>query len=249
MGNFLNYFKNEANGLFQNKKNLINLLVLGILILAVPLVVTLIRNQQIFKSRAGVDAIVFSGNNVEQRNGKWIVLDPKQAISLQLTSPLGPPGTGTQQPGNCSSAALSLSPATGSIFLGQDNEIDVKLAPNGCDITAVEFGLNYVSTTLNVTSASPGSDAFGVIEAGDSSEGGKHYIFTRAPGSTLSQEVVIGKILFKPTASATAAKGIFVNIVGIAGSDGSPYITVSGQGNLPANKKTVTSGTYDIVSK
>lgn len=81
MGEFLNYFK--------RKENLINLLILGILILAIPLGVNLIRQQQIIKSRAQVDPIVFTGPNVEKRNGIWITTKPQ--ISLQLTSPLGPP--------------------------------------------------------------------------------------------------------------------------------------------------------------
>lgn len=256
MGEFLNSFKNGANDLLRNKKNLISLLVLGILILALPLGINLIRQQQILRSRAGVDPIVFTGTNVEQRNGKWIVLDPKQPISLQLTSPLDPPGvpTPSQSPTSppataCGTVALSLSPSAGSISLNQNNEIDVKLIPGGCDITAVEFGLNYVSDSLNVASIAQGSNVFEMAEVGggSSAEGGRHYIFTRTPRSTLSQEVIIGKIFFKPPATAAASTGVFVNIVGIAGSGGLPTITVSGQGNLPGTQKTVTSGTYDIV--
>lgn len=239
--------------LFKKKNNLITLLILGILILAVPIGINLIKNQQIFKSRAGADPIVFTGTNVVSKNGQWMVIDSKKPISLELTSPLGPPlssgPTASPSPAvtTCSNVALSLDPPSGSLKLGQNNEIGVKLVPTGCDITAVEFGLNYVSTILNVVSISPGSNAFGVVEAGDSSEGGRHYIFTRTPGSTLPQEVIIGKIIFKPTASAAASKGVFVNIVGVAGSDGLPYITVSGQGNLPATQKTVTSGAYNIL--
>jgi len=81
MSDFLDFFK--------NKKNLINLLLLGILVLALPLGVDLIRKQQIIKSRAIADPIVFVGDNVEQKDGKWIAKDPQ--ISLELTSPLGPP--------------------------------------------------------------------------------------------------------------------------------------------------------------
>lgn len=237
--------------LFKKKNNLITLLILGILILAVPIGINLIKNQQIFKSRAAADPIVFTGNAVS-RNGQWFVVDRAKPISLELTSPLGgpPPSSGpTASPiaTTCGRVALSLDPPSGSLKLNQNNEIGVKLLPNGCDVTAVELGLNYVSITLSVTGISPGSGAFGVVEAGDSSEGGRHYIFTRTPGSTLPQEVIIGKIIFKPTASATASKGVFVNIVGVAGSDGLPYITVSGQGNLPATQKTVTSGAYNIL--
>lgn len=248
MGEFLDSFK--------NKKNLISLLVLGILILALPIGINLIRQQQILRSRADVDTIVFTGTNIEKRNGKSIVLDPKQPISLQLTSPLGPPGVSTpsQSPTSppstaCAVVALSLSPSAGSISLGQNNEIDIKLVPGGCDVVAVEFGLNYVPDQLNVTSIAQGSNAFEMAEVGgvSSKEGGRHYIFTRNVGTSLTQEMIIGKIFFRPPASATAASGVFINIVGIAGSGGSPTIAVSGQGNLPRTQKTVTSGTYNIL--
>ncbi len=258
MGEFLDSFKNGANDLLRNKKNLISLLVLGILILALPIGINLIRQQQILRSRADVDTIVFTGTNIEKRNGKSIVLDPKQPISLQLTSPLGPPGSGQSSPPTgptaCGTVALSLSPASGNLNLGQNNEIGIKLLPNGCDIVAVEFGLNYVPDQLNVTSIAQGSGVFEMAEVGGSRgsrEGGKHYIFTRTPGTSLTQEMIIGKIFFKPPASAVPAAGVFVNIVGIAGSGGLPTITVSGQvsgqGNLPGTQKTVTSGTYNIL--
>ncbi|MCL4366006.1 dockerin type I domain-containing protein, partial [Patescibacteria group bacterium] len=70
------------------KKNLVSVLILGILILALPLGITLLQRQQNIKSRANVDPIVFSGANVEQRNGNWVSLKPQ--ISFELTSPLGP---------------------------------------------------------------------------------------------------------------------------------------------------------------
>ncbi len=82
---------------FKNRKNLISVLALGILILALPLGISLLQRQQIIKSRAaGVDPITFvAGANVKQKgNGAWIATksqNGKYAVSLQLTSPLGPP--------------------------------------------------------------------------------------------------------------------------------------------------------------
>ncbi|MBU1000743.1 hypothetical protein KKE78_05120 [Patescibacteria group bacterium] len=93
MGEILDYFKNEAGDLFRNKKNLINLLVLGILILGIPLGVDLARTQQIIKSSATDDPIVFTGPNVRQKSDRtWVATDPQ--IQIQLTSPLGLPDTG-----------------------------------------------------------------------------------------------------------------------------------------------------------
>ena len=90
MEDFLDFFK--------QKKNLANLLLLGILVLALPLGVQLIRQQQIIKSRAIADPIVFVGDNVEQKDGKWIAKKPQ--ISLELTSTLSQRGspTPTQSP-------------------------------------------------------------------------------------------------------------------------------------------------------
>ncbi|MDP3758665.1 MAG: hypothetical protein Q8Q86_03005 [Candidatus Daviesbacteria bacterium] len=83
MGEFLDYFR--------QKKNLVNLLLLAILILALPLVVQTVRQQQIIKSRAASDAIIFTGADVIQKSdGTWT--SKKPLVSLQLTSPLGPPG-------------------------------------------------------------------------------------------------------------------------------------------------------------
>ncbi|MDD5147230.1 MAG: IPT/TIG domain-containing protein [Candidatus Daviesbacteria bacterium] len=89
MGAILDYFKNETGNLFRNKKNLVSLLVLGILILGIPLGVNLVRTQQIIKSRAAVDPIVFTGSNVSKKSdGTWVTTKPQ--IQVQLTSPLGP---------------------------------------------------------------------------------------------------------------------------------------------------------------
>ena len=86
MGEIFDYFK--------IKKNLVSLLILGILILGIPLGVNLVRLQQIIKSRAAVDPITFTGSNVKQKNdGTWVATKPQ--IQLQLTSPLGPPPGGS----------------------------------------------------------------------------------------------------------------------------------------------------------
>ncbi len=82
MGEILEYFK--------NKKNLVGLLILGLLILGIPLGVSLVRLQQIIKSRATADPIVFTGPNVRQKaDGTWVATKPQ--IQLQITSPLGNP--------------------------------------------------------------------------------------------------------------------------------------------------------------
>ena len=83
MGEFLDFFK--------KKKNIISVLILGILILALPLGINLIHQQQIIKSRATADPIVIkSTTDVFQVNGQWVAKKDAK-ISLEITSPLGPP--------------------------------------------------------------------------------------------------------------------------------------------------------------
>lgn len=90
MGEFLDYFR--------NKKNLANLLLLGILVLAIPLGVNLVRQQQVLKSRATASAIVFSGPNVKTINNKTVATKPE--VTLEITAP-GDSGTGVPPTGSC----------------------------------------------------------------------------------------------------------------------------------------------------
>lgn len=102
MGEILDYFK--------NKRNLVSLLILGILILGIPLGVNLVRLQQIIRSRAaGEPPIKFVGDNVKQKSdGSWVATKPQ--IQLQLTSPLGPPA-GSPGGGN-SNTKVYIDPAS-----------------------------------------------------------------------------------------------------------------------------------------
>lgn len=86
MTDFLEYFK--------NKRNLSNLILLLILVIGLPIGIGLVRQQQILRSRAAVDPIVFlAGQCVENRNGKLVATC--ENVAIQLTSPLGPPATGS----------------------------------------------------------------------------------------------------------------------------------------------------------
>lgn len=88
MGEFLEYFR--------EKKNFANLLILGIMILALPLGINLVRQQQIIKSRADITPIVIKGDNVVTKNGQLVATAPQ--VTLELISPLGSPArvAGTQ---------------------------------------------------------------------------------------------------------------------------------------------------------
>ncbi len=91
---------NELITYFKNKKNLINLLILAILVVGLPVTTDLIKTSKIFNSRAVSDPIVFSGPNVVTgaNNQKVLKLNEqgKAIVDLELTSTLGPPATQQQ---------------------------------------------------------------------------------------------------------------------------------------------------------
>ncbi len=90
MGEFFESFKNEVRELLQNRKHLVSILILGILILAIPIGMELLKNQRIIRSRASGDPIAFvESDDVFQKEGKWFTKNKK--ISLKITSPLGGP--------------------------------------------------------------------------------------------------------------------------------------------------------------
>lgn len=74
----------------KDKKNTINLLILGILILGIPVTVNLVSQQRIFSSRAAVDPIVFIDSDTLNKEGnRWVTTSP--TVFFNLVSPLGPP--------------------------------------------------------------------------------------------------------------------------------------------------------------
>jgi hypothetical protein len=83
MGEVLTYF--------SDKKKLINLLLLLILILGVPVALKLVQQTQIFKSNAATPPIQFTPNQkcTSLRNGKLVAICTD--LTVQLVSPLGGP--------------------------------------------------------------------------------------------------------------------------------------------------------------
>lgn len=164
MGEFLDFFK--------NKKNLVSILILGILILALPLGRDLIRRQQIIKSRATEDPIVFvADDNVSQKDGKWIAKKPQ--VSLRITSPLGPAGIAVPT----TAPAPSTSPVTfptasfnisqGSLEVGQQVNINASaVSSNGNNITSVEFYFSPPETLIGSCTTSSCSKTWTPTTAG-----------------------------------------------------------------------------------
>lgn len=111
MGKFLDFLKGKVSTLLGSKRNLINLLILGILILAVPLGVNLLRNRQIFKSKAVVDPIVLTGSDARKKSdGTWVITQPE--VALQITSSLGPPVSQNWTPPPATQPPVTQPPAT-----------------------------------------------------------------------------------------------------------------------------------------
>ncbi|MBI2593308.1 hypothetical protein HYW44_01535 [Candidatus Daviesbacteria bacterium] len=99
----------EIVPLFQNKKNLISLVVLLALILAVPLGIYLARNAQIFRPKADITGAVALGQGdcVTTLNGEKVLTC--KDVPLILTAPFESPN-----PTASASAAASISPSPSS---------------------------------------------------------------------------------------------------------------------------------------
>lgn len=77
----------ETNNRLLNKKNIITLLIVGIMLLVIPAGVRLISEQQVLKSRAAVDPLTFTGPDVSVDK----TTTSNTTVSVELRSPLGPP--------------------------------------------------------------------------------------------------------------------------------------------------------------
>lgn len=83
--------------IFRSKKNIINLLVLLIIVLAIPIGVNLIKQIQTFSPRAASPPIVLvEGKCVVKRNGVLVAVCGE--IDVNLTSPLGGPAAISTNP-------------------------------------------------------------------------------------------------------------------------------------------------------
>lgn len=102
----------ELKEYFQNRKNLSNLIVLLVLVLALPLGIFLAKNRQIFFSSADRGAPIELGDGpcVTDKENKKINC---KEIPLKLISPLGPPVGASQSasPSPSASATSSASPS------------------------------------------------------------------------------------------------------------------------------------------
>jgi predicted negative regulator of RcsB-dependent stress response len=77
----------ENQNKLLTRKNIITILIIGIIILAIPVGVKLSQESQVFKSRAAADTITFSGTGVS--TDKTTTTTPN--VTVELKSPLGPP--------------------------------------------------------------------------------------------------------------------------------------------------------------
>ncbi len=85
----------------MSRREIVNLLIIFVLILAIPVGVMLLRQQQILRSRANIVPITFTGPNVKTINNKLVAL--KENVQLSIVSPLesarrAGPSSGTISP-------------------------------------------------------------------------------------------------------------------------------------------------------
>lgn len=92
------------------KKNIASLLVIGILILAIPLGVRLIRYQQLVSIFAAEPSVNFVSPNVETREGKLVATSA--TVGVTLTPPWAPVSSGNGSPSPSGSQTPSPSSST-----------------------------------------------------------------------------------------------------------------------------------------
>jgi hypothetical protein len=84
----------DFSDIFKNKRNLINLLLLIILILAIPITIEAFKRARDLNARADVTPIELMNNPcVVNRNGQQVAVCPE--VTVKLTSPLGGPQSST----------------------------------------------------------------------------------------------------------------------------------------------------------
>lgn len=120
---------------FKEKKNLINLLGLLVLVVALPIGINLVRQQQILRSRAAVLPIeVTEGDCVEERNGKKVLVCSD--VPLKLISPIGGPKSGRVSSPTSKPAATSIPRACSSTTKTKDGKPVVNVKKFNNDIQA-----------------------------------------------------------------------------------------------------------------
>lgn len=78
------YIVDELKDFIGSKKNLIYLLLFGIVALALPLLISLVQQTQILKSQAANPPIEFKGSNVKDLNSEK-VFTPDASGSAKVT--------------------------------------------------------------------------------------------------------------------------------------------------------------------
>src|ERR1035437_10093471 len=148
----------ELSNFFKNKKNLVNLLILGILILAIPFGLNLLKKQQIIKSRATGDPIIFvaAPPNVYQKpDGSWVT--KVATVSMHITSPLGSPAsttvpTSTPSPTTTPTPTQTSDPFSGTYSGFTAYIINVNgITTSASSIALNTDGINSVVTTCPVS--------------------------------------------------------------------------------------------------
>lgn len=71
------------------RKDIISFIVLGLLIIAIPIGIKLLQNQQILKSKAATEKIIFSGTGVNCSGTTCTTTSP--TIDIGVSSTLGLP--------------------------------------------------------------------------------------------------------------------------------------------------------------
>lgn len=243
----------------KDKKNLITLLVLGILILAIPLGIKLISQQKIIQSRATNPPIVFKGVNVVQKNGQWLALKPQ--ISLELTSALGAPGVSSSPSPSPSLAPspsansttgdvyLMLDPAQTSQITGDSFNVALKINASTFNISALDITVNFDKDKLELINFVPASDSHIDQVTYDKNNLSGYFRFAgvRSPATNrVSAEVNLGTIQLKAKNIEGIAQVTFGNIQVTSSNRATPLTVSNNPGGSYAISNIASSTSYRI---
>ncbi|OGE70650.1 hypothetical protein A3J21_02615 [Candidatus Daviesbacteria bacterium RIFCSPLOWO2_02_FULL_43_11] len=141
---------------------------------------------------------------------------------------------------------LSLSPATGPIYITTGTDIQIVLKPQGRDIIAVDFGLSYVGSDLVLSDGAPNA-SYDYFKTGN--EGDWRITYTRQfgkpmPASDQEGKVILGTVHLTPSASKQSGS-VLVRVIAPPGYS-APKITLLDKSQVADAQITAGSGTYDI---
>ena len=200
------------------KRNIIQFLMLGILVVGIPFAVNLVRQQQVLKSRASTENIIFTGPNVKLIGGKEVAVDPN--IRVKVIAPGAGSAPATAAP--ATAAPATAAPATAAP--GATPTISsTELTSEDLTVIGTNFGTQLGTVYYNRGGGSP------------------EVVATVVSGGWSANSVTVSRIVNDPPANLII-NGQYVRVCTSAGSC-SPWTVMSGGGGTSGPSAPAVSPT------